>query len=214
MKNQISYNIFFAVLLFSTTSGMAQLSSERGLPPRQTSVTREADNIHDGKTTIMLSPQFVWIDQIRIEIDRRIKHGHWISFAPHYVQNNIEYQTHWGFGLASTYRWFTGIGSTTYIGAGLQFTHHVLENSGFDVLSKTDMWLYRTNITQGGINAITGQYFRILPNIYCDIHVGIGYRLSSTKTSDGKPHEFRNRYFNLAHQGFVFVFGVRFGIML
>ena len=213
MKNRILHSIILVFLCLPSTSGIAQPFSERGLFPPQTSV-QVLDNIHDGKTMVMLVPQFVLIDQIRIEIDRRIKYRHWISYAPHYVQNNSEFQTHWGAGLGATYKWFIAPESPIYIGGGLQFTHHALENWAFDDLSRSRIWLYKTDITQYGINAIAGQYIRFFPRVYGDIYVGLGYRFSTTTTSDGKPHEFYNGFFNLGYQGVMFVFGLRVGIML
>jgi hypothetical protein len=225
MKKRISYSLFFAFLLFLNFSGKAQSrtanfnNSERGSPPAQTSTIVNDNAIHDGKTMVMFTPQFLMIDQIRIEIDRRIAHRHWLSLAPHYVQNNSHYQTHWGLGTVATYRWFVGRESPVYIGGGLQFTHHLLENSAYDDLSQADMQLYKTNITQFGINAIIGNYMRFYEHIYGDIYGGVGYRLSQNNSTDGKPHAFRNgpinnRIFDLGYEGWMLVIGIRVGIML
>jgi len=214
MKKRFLYNLFLASLLFSNVSGMAQSDFVRGQPPAQTSTVILADNIHDGRTMIMFTPQFLMIDQFRIEIDRRLFDRHWISLAPHYVQKNTEFQTHWGIGLGATYRWFTSPESSTYYGIGFQFTHHNLENSAFDDQSERNLWLYQTKITQYGANAIVGRYIRFFPHIYGDIYGGIGYRLSQTSTSDGIHHAFKNRFFDLAYEGWMVVLGVRIGIML
>jgi hypothetical protein len=187
----------------------------RGLPLAQTSTIIVDESIHDGKTLVMLTPQFLMIDQLRIEIDRRIAPRHWVTFSPHYIQNNVDYQTHWGLGLGATYKWFIADDSPVYVGGGLQFTHHVLNNSALDDVSETDIWLYRTNITQYGVNVITGRYIRFTNNLYGDIYGGFGYRMSSTKsTDDWTTQEFRNRFFNLAQTGLTVVIGVRVGIML
>jgi len=228
MKNPILHSIVFIVLLFPSMSGMAQFITRAGEPTFERSHLPPPKDIHEGRTLIMLTPQFVLVDQIRIEIDRRIRDRHWISFAPHYIQNNTEFQTHWGFGLGTMYRWFRYEGSSSYFGAGLQFTHHILENTARDEFTHTDyLWLYRANITQYGINLIIGRYIQLAPNIFSDIYVGIGYRISHVRTqtiedelSVGTPTSFRNPRFSnnrfLAHdyQGLMLVFGVRFGIML
>ncbi|MDR1950662.1 MAG: hypothetical protein LBP96_00350 [Bacteroidales bacterium] len=257
MKKRILYNLILTFLLFWVISATAQPTarervqaarenarserekerqenmSGRGLPPRQTSTIVEDETIHDGKTLVMLTPQFLYVKQLRIEIDKKIAHRHWLSFSPHYVQYNQEYQTHWGFGTGATYKYFINEESPVYVGGGLQFTHHVFENSGFDDLPQADEWLYKTNITQYGINAIIGSYIRFTNRIYGDIYAGFGYRMSSTKTTDDVPHEFSTLIFtmpdsfifgpfrnkslfshNHAYQGPVFVFGIRFGIML
>ena len=222
MRNRFLYSTILACLLLPNVGVWAQSSSEnrkiwdyeRGKPPAQTSSIVMEEKIHDGKMLVMMTPQFLLIDQLRIEIDRKIKHRHWISFAPHYVQDHKPFQTHRGLGLGATYKWFVGMESPVYIGGGLQFTRHTLENSGFDDVSKMDMWLYNTNITQYGINAVAGRYIRFFPHIFGDIYAGVGYRFSTTNTTDGKPHEFHNRFFNLAQTGFTIVVGVRFGILL
>jgi hypothetical protein len=214
MKKRILYSLSFALLLIPNISGMAQFFHERGLPPRQTSAINLEDDIHDGRTMVMLTPQFLLVDQIRIEIDRRLLHRHWISFAPHYVQNHTEFQTHWGFGLATTYKWFMGEESPVYIGGGLQFTRHNLENSALDDLTQLTDLLYSTNIMQYGVNMVFGRYIRLFPHVYGDIYGGLGYRFSQTTTSDGVPHAFRNRVFDLGYEGWILVVGIRFGIML
>jgi hypothetical protein len=259
MRNWILYSIFLAFLLLPNISGMAQSawdrqtntrereqlfgSSGRGLPPAQTSTIVLDETIHDGKYLIMLTPQYLWVNQLRIEIDRKIAHRHWVSFAPHYIQNNQQFQTHWGFGLGATYKWFVDDESPVYIGAGLQFTRHTFENYGVDSILKAPdrpfdkeekiMWLYKTNVAQFGVNLIVGRYIRFTNHIYADIYAGFGYRMSSTRSTDDIPHEFTTSIFttpdvfilgplrnqslfeyNYANQGLVFVAGVRFGIML
>jgi hypothetical protein len=162
----------------------------------------------------MLTPQYLLIDQLRIELDKRISHGRWITLAPHYVQNNRRYQTHSGFGLVAAYKYYFG-DSQWYLSAGAQFTHHSLDNYVKDVEEKLDdFWLYQTKITQYGLNATGGYCFRMQNHLFGDIYGGIGYRFSTMNSSDGISRSFSNRFFELNHTGLVVVFGVRFGVVL
>jgi hypothetical protein len=197
MKNRVLYGIL-VFLLFPNVSGMAQI--------------RVRENIQDGKTLIMLTPQYLRVDQLRIEIDRRIADRHWITLAPHYVQNFQQYQTHSGFGLVATYKFF--FGTSSYLGGGLQFTHHTINNYARDeYINMDEVWLYKTDITQYGINAIVGRYVRLLPHLFGDIYGGFGYRYSETKSSDGINH-FGKGLLSPNYTGLTLVLGVRIGIML
>jgi len=221
MRNWL-HSIGFFVLLFSSISASAQITQRGGIRKFERQHLQPPANLGEGRTLIMLSPQFLWIDQFRVEVDRRINDRQWLTLAPHYVQRHSEFQSHWGFGLAATYRFFRDFESQFYVGAGLQFTHHILENTARDAHTNSAYFpMYRTNITQYGINFIMGRYFKLAPNIFTDIYIGIGYRLSHKRvnhTADelsvGAPTSFRNRFFYLDYQGFMILLGIRFGIML
>jgi hypothetical protein len=198
MKNRILYP-FLTLLLFSNVSGMAQV--------------REKESVRDAGFLVMLTPQYLTIKQLRIEFDQKITGQHWLTLAPHYVQNHQRYQTHSGFGLVATYKFFLG-DSPSYLGGGGQFTYHTFENYAKDAVSQLDMWLYQTKTTQYGINAVAGYYARILPHILADFYAGVGYRFASTKSTDGIKHSFGNSFFDYDKTGLLIVFGVRVGVML
>ena len=198
MKNRILYGIL-VFLLLPNVSGKAQV--------------RVSENFRDGKTLIMLTPQYLMIDQLRIEIDKRIAKQHWITFAPHYVQNHQRLKTHSGFGLAATYKFFFKE-SSTYIGAGAQFTHHIFNNHAWDISSESELWMFQTKITEYGANAIVGHYIRFFPHLYGDFYAGLGYRLSSTTSSDDIQHAFSNDFFTYGQKGFRVIVGFRIGILL
>ena len=195
MKNRILYSIL-AFLLLSNVSGMAQI--------------RLTETIHDGKTLIMMTPQYLMVNQLRLEIDRKISDRHWITVAPHYVQDFQQYQTHSGFGLVATYKFLYG--KSSYFGAGAQFTNHTFDNYAKD--GELDLWLYQTKITQYGLNATVGHYFRLASHLFGDIYGGIGYRFSNTTSSDGIMHSFDNPFFSINYSGPMIVVGVRVGVML
>jgi hypothetical protein len=191
MRTLILHSIFLAFLLLPSSYGIAQQlnNSGRGRPPSQTSSVVQDETIHEAKMMVMVTP--------------------------HYVQNfRDEYHSHWGFGLAATYKWFVGNESPIYLGAGIQFTRHNLKNSGFDDLLEADKWLYTTDIAQYGVNLVMGRYFRIFPFLFGDIYGGFGYRYSITNTTDGKPHSFSNNFFDLDRTGLTVVVGIRVGVML
>jgi len=198
MKNRFLYCIL-AFLMLPNVSATAQV--------------RLMETVHDGKTLVMFTPQYLMINQLRIEIDRRLADRHWIVFAPHYIQNFQQYQRHSGLGLSVMYRFFLE-NSSSYIGFGPQITQHTFNNYAKDNFTQSDLWLYRTNIAQYGFNAIVGSYFRLHPHLFGDIYGGLGYRFSKSVSTDGLDHSFSNGYFSHAHTGLMVMLGIRIGIML
>jgi len=198
MKNRILYALL-AFLLFPTGSGVAQV--------------RLRETLQDGKTLIMLTPQYLGINQLRIEVDRKMAPQHWMTFAPHYVQNLQPYQTHSGFGLVATYKFlFAG---SFYVGGGAQFTHHMLNNyTKDDLYTDADLWLYKTNVTQYGMNAVLGRYIKLYSYLFGDIYGGIGYRFSGARSSDELEHPSGVGFLGYDYVGLTCVVGIRLGIML
>ena len=195
---RMSYYIF-AFLLFSAVSGMSQVRLKEGL--------------EDGKTLVMLTPQYLLIDEIRIEFDRKISGRHWVTLAPHYVQDIERYHAHQGFGLVATYK-FLFKNYLTYLGGGAQFTHHIFDNSALDNRSGQDLWLYKAQTTRFGVNMVAGRYVRFFPYLFGDFYAGVGYRFATTTSTDGIPHSFRNNFFKYEGKGLTIVFGARVGLML
>jgi len=198
MKNRILYALL-AFLLFPTGSGVAQI--------------RLKETLQDGKTLVMLTPQYLRVNQFRVEVDRKITTRHWMTFAPHYVQNFQPYQMHSGFGLVATYKFL--LGNTFYIGSGLQFTHHILNNyTKDDLYTDSDLWIYKTNVTQYGMNAVLGRYYKLYTYLFGDIYGGIGYRFSGVRSSDGFDHPSEVGFLGYDYAGWTIVVGMRIGIML
>lgn len=178
-----------------------------------TAQNRIKENLLDGRSFVMLTPQYLAVKQFRVELDRKLIGRHWISFAPHYIQDIQQFQEHQGFGLAATYKYFLK-NTNSYFGGGLQFTHHTHNHYALDQEGNTDMWMFRSTVTQYGINAVSGHYFRIYPFLFGDIYYGVGYRLANTKTSDGLFHDYNNSFFDSNYKGFMLVVGFRIGVML
>jgi hypothetical protein len=173
---------------------------------------RLTESIHDGKSTVMLSPQYLSINQLRIEFDQKITEGHWITLAPHYVQDMQQYKEQNGFGLVATYKYFLRK-TPLYFGVGGQFTQNTYENYAFDNTSKTKLWMYQSKALQYGPNILSGSYFRVYPYLFIDLYYGLGYRFTKLSSSDGLDH-FDRSFLGYDYSGVALLFGVRIGVML
>ncbi len=198
MKKRILYSLIILFCLPSV-SGMAQI--------------RVKETIHDAKSLVMLTPQYIFVKQLRLEYDRKIIGRHWVTLAPHYVQDIEPYEKHQGFGLVATYKYVLR-NSSTYFGGGAQITNHTINSSAFDDASHADLWLLESKVKQYGFNIIAGRYIRLYPSLFGDIYGGFGYRISKTTSSDGTINDFGSGFLDFGYSGFMIVIGARLGIML
>jgi hypothetical protein len=199
MKNHFFAYSLFVFLLFSAVSVTAQV--------------RMKDDLQDGNTLIMMTPQHLYVSQIRIEIDRKINDQQWLTLAPLYIQKFEQYQERQGFGLVATYKYVLK-NQATYFGGGLQFMSNSFDNYALDDLLDADDWLYRSKVMQYGVNVLSGYYYRLYPFLYGDIYYGVGYRFSQTTSTDGNNHNYNEGMLSPAYKGLTLVFGIRIGVML
>lgn len=197
MKRSILYSLLGVIFIGFTNSLIAQ--------------RRVIETVQDGNTLIMLTPQYLFVDQFRVEIDKKIG-GHYATFAPHYVQNVERYRTHHGFGLMIAYKYF--LKKSLYISAGFQSTAHFFASSAKDDLTSRDLQLYRSTILQYGPNFTMGSYFRLFPNFFGDLYGGFGYRLIRESSDDQLNHTYGDLRLDAEYRGLMIVMGIRFGVML
>ncbi len=196
MKSKIIYG-FFAFLLLATTPAIAQ--------------RRLIETRHEGKTWVMLTPQYVFIKQFRVEIDKKIA-DQWFTFAPHYVQNIEQYRKHHGFGLVLSYKYFWK--TAFYSSIGIQATQHRYKSWARDPMFHRDLDMYDSSVLQYGANLTSGVYFRMAPHLFGDIYGGFGYRLLNETSTDDINHSYGSGILSSEYKGLTLVIGIRVGIML
>ena len=107
-----------------------------------------------------------------------------------------------------------------YFGAGLHYKYSHISYEKKDWISEASslplihygLETYTKNFNQGGLDFIIGYQMYLLDNIYGDLFVGWGFRLSDFNNDDNEDDYWGETIFDVGYTGYTPLLGLRFGV--
>jgi len=172
-------------------------------------------------------PQYVFINGVRFDYDRKINERSWLQFSVEgFANEKSDVQAAWqkeknyelaGLGLGLYYRYYLNDDAATnfgtYLATGISENFFKFNNSNYESNVETTS---STKVWRSGVNLVIGQEYRIADRLMLDFYAGMGYRYSNNHYSNKSAEtnfRFDDNMFSYGFTGNVLLLGFRVGYL-
>jgi hypothetical protein len=193
------------------------------------------DTIHHNRTWIMGIPQYLFQNGVKVEIDKMIAHGRFLTFSPviyhrgqepNWISSRYGFESMNGAGLEIFYRYYTEAGQHDggfYLLAGGGYEYFSFKTSGYkwDIIERDGIDYYEYNDKDyyySALNAINlkmAMGYKILLERQFAVDVYLGPRMSYSFVDKPQSTFFyasRAGNYGYARHGIGFYAGIRIGM--
>ena len=171
------------------------------------------------RTIVSLVPQYIFVNGIRIDIDRQLVRNQWITVSPRFyvVGENgssfFDFDDSFsemnGFGLGVQHKIFLNrktlpLGS--YLSYGLNFSHYYLEYQASQNI------IEKHKIDKSGFDVILGLQKEMSDYLIFDFYTGLGFRYSTHTSEGGNTYSYNDNFLSYGYSGNLLLLGVRVGV--